>query len=64
VYTVLRALKIVLSEAVLATRVAFPDPSIVYNPKRTRLCPVVCVEAEATDMDVTAVVVRGVKKVR
>jgi hypothetical protein len=54
----------VLSDAVLATKVAFPEPSIVYRPKRTKLCPVVCVEAEATDIDVTAVVVRGVKKVK
>ena len=53
-----------LSEAVLATKVAFPEPSIVYSPKRTRLCPVVCVEAEATDIEVTSVVMRGVKKVK
>jgi hypothetical protein len=64
VYTVLAELKIVVSEAVLATKVALPEPSTVYKPKRTRLCPVVCVEAEATDRELTVASQRGVKKVK
>jgi hypothetical protein len=63
-YTVLAELKIVVSEAVRATKVAVPSPAIVYKPNLTKLCPVVCVEADDTDIELTVRSQRGVKKVK
>jgi hypothetical protein len=54
VYRVLIALKIVESDAVLATRVTVL-PETVYKPNFTRLWPVVCVEADATEIELMVV---------
>jgi hypothetical protein len=55
----------VVDDAVLATRVATPVPSLkVYNPKRIRDAPVVRVRAEATLIELTVAPHIGEKKVK